>query len=167
MGILKDASPRTGIVDLYDYIRQRRDYNGFLWVASFAPPALLCTMVYFDGVDFAQPMPPTVTYFESWPANRSIEESMAAITKRQAEKDAFLEKQRQGYKSLGRAMGMDVEQIEKEAAQIKLDANKAAKQAGEKADVDAKSASSKNEANLKSSASADKSMSKKSAGAAR
>lgn len=108
-----------------------------LWVTSCAPIALVIIGFNYDNVKLTVPPPATVTYFESWPANRSVDETMAAITKRQAEKDAFLEKKRQSYKALGRAMGMDVEQIEKEAAQIQDDSAKAADEAGKKADDDA------------------------------
>jgi hypothetical protein len=123
MGLIKDASPRAGILDLWDYIRQRREHNLLLWVTSCVPIVLVIIGFNYDNIKLTAPPPPTVTYFESWPADRSLDETVAAITKRQAEKDAFLEKKREGYKTLGRAMGMDVEQIEKEAAQNRADAD--------------------------------------------
>ncbi len=140
MGILKDASPRAGIMDLIDYIRQPRENNSLLWVLSCLPFVLFFIALQLDAQKQSIPPPPTVTYFESWPADRSIEESMAAITKRQIEKDAFEEKKRQGYVKLGRAFGMDVDAIEREAAQIRADAKKAADDAGKKADADAANA---------------------------
>ena len=69
-----------------------------------------------------KPPPPTVTYFESWPADRSLAETKAAIAERQKLKDALMEKQRQSYKALGRAVGMDVEKIEREANALRRQA---------------------------------------------
>jgi hypothetical protein len=125
MGILKDASPRAGIADLYHYIRQKREHNLLLWFISALPICLVLITFQLDAMEKSLPPPPTVTYFESWPADRSLEETMAAIKKRQAEKDKFLEKKRQDYKSIGRALGMDVEAIEKEAEQERAAARKA------------------------------------------
>ena len=138
MGFLKDASPRTGVMDLLEYVRQKREHNALLWALSCLPIILVITALQLDAIKQSIPPPPTVTYFESWPANRSLEESMASNTKRQAEKDAFLEKKRQGYVTLGRAMGMDVEEIEREAAKSRAEAAKASDNAGNKADADAK-----------------------------
>ncbi len=138
MGFLKDASPRTGVMDLIEYVREKREHNALLWTLSCLPIVLIITALQFDAMKQSIPPPPTVTYFESWPANRSLEESIASNTKRQAEKDVLLEKKRQGYVTLGRAMGMDVEAIEREAAKSRAEAAKVAGDAGKKADADAR-----------------------------
>jgi hypothetical protein len=138
MGFLKDASPRTGVMDLIEYVRQKREHNVLLWTISCLPIVLTLTALQLHAIKQSIPPPPTVTYFESWPENRTLEETMASITERQAEKDAFLEKKRQGYVALGRAMGMDVEEIEREAAQNRAETAKAADEAGKKTDADAR-----------------------------
>jgi hypothetical protein len=56
-----------------------------------------------------------VTYFESWPATRTIEESKAAIAEYQKRKDEMRAREKEAYKAFGRAVGMDVEKIEREA----------------------------------------------------
>ncbi len=115
MSFKDDISPVGAVRDIIDYIRADRPLKLFLVVASFMPPILLLAMISQDAVEKSIPPPPTVTYIESWPADRSIEDTKAAIAERQKLKDALMEKQRQSYKALGRAVGMDVEKIEREA----------------------------------------------------
>ncbi len=79
------------------------------------PTAIIIYTFYLDTLEKAKPPPPTVTYFESWPATRTIEESKAAITERQKLKDKMLQREKEAYKAFGRAVGMDVERIEREA----------------------------------------------------
>lgn len=134
MELLKDASPRAGISDIWHYIKQRREHNLVLWTLSCVPIAVVIIMFQMDAIKKNIPPPPTVTYFESWPADRSMEETMAAIKERQAKKDAFLEKKRQDYKSIGRALGIDVEAVEKEAIQKRAAEAKAAEEAKKSAD---------------------------------
>ena len=52
---------------------------------------------------------------ESWPATRTIEESKAAIAERQKLKDEMIAREKEAYKAFGRAVGMDVDRIEREA----------------------------------------------------
>ena len=129
MNFFKDASPTGGISDLIAYLREDRDHNWLFWIAACMPPAIMVYMFQTDAGRKSIPPPPTVTYFESWPETRTREESIRSIEARQAKKDAFLEEKRKGYEALGRAMGMDVEEIKREAAQIKADARAAAARA--------------------------------------
>jgi hypothetical protein len=115
MSYFKDISPRRAVADLVAFVRADRPYKWFLMIAACVPPALIYATIAMDFKALNVGPPPTVTYFESWPADRSIEESKAAIAERQILKDAMLEQQRQRYKALGRASGMDVERIEREA----------------------------------------------------
>lgn len=92
------------------------------------PTAIIIYTFYLDTLEKAKPPPPTVTYFESWPATRTIEESKAAIAERQKIKDAMRARERDAYKAFGRAVGMDVERIQREA-----EAEQAAKKAQEAA----------------------------------
>jgi hypothetical protein len=115
MSFRNDVSPTGAVRDIIDYFRADRPLKPFLIVASCCPPALMIYMLVLDSYEKSIPPPPTVTYVESWPLDRSIEETKAAINARQKLKDALMEKQRQSYKAMGRAVGMDVEKIEREA----------------------------------------------------
>lgn len=133
MSFLKDASPTGAAYDLIAYLRQKRDHNILFWIAATLPPIIMIYMFQTDASRKSTPPPPTVTYFESWPASRSREESIQSISERQAKKDAFLEKKRQGYEKLGRMMGMDVEEIKREADRVRAEARDAADKAGKAA----------------------------------
>jgi hypothetical protein len=135
MAFFQDISPTKAGGDIIAYLREDRPHKYSLMVAAFIPAILMVALFYYDAKAKAKPPPPTVTYFESWPLSRSREDSLAAIMKRKAEKDAFVEEQRQGYKRLGRALGMDVDKIEQEATKIREDSLAAAKKAGERADT--------------------------------
>ncbi len=119
MSFKNDISPAGALRDIFDYFRADRPLKPFLVIASCVPPVLLFYMLSLDAFEKSIPPPPTVTYIESWPIDRSIEESKAAIAERQKLKDALIEKQRQSYKALGRAVGMDVEKIEREAMALR------------------------------------------------
>ena len=88
MSFFKDASVKGGMADLFGYMREQR--GGRLLILLLA-------------------------YFESWPADRSVEESLAAIREYQKKKDAMRAREREAYKALGSAVGMDVETLDAEA----------------------------------------------------
>ena len=76
--------------------------------------------------------PPAVTYITSWEAGRSDEEIEASNITNQKIKDVLEteqtsrdEKTKDIYRILGRMSGMDVEKIEREAAQERAAAKKA------------------------------------------
>jgi hypothetical protein len=116
MSFFKTISPSRGAGDLIAYLREDRPYKLPLFLAACVPPLMMVMLFYWDAMDKAKPPPPEVMYFESWPLSRSIEESKAAIAKTGAEKTKQLEASRQAYKALGRATGMDVDAIERQAA---------------------------------------------------
>lgn len=122
MSFKDDISPVGAVRDIFAYFRADRPLKPFLIIASCVPPVLLFYMISLDAGEKSIPPPPTVTYFESWPADRSLAETKAAIAERQKLKDALMEKQRQSYKALGRAVGMDVEKIEREANALRRQA---------------------------------------------
>lgn len=122
MSFKDDISPIGAARDICAYFRADRPLKPFLVIASCVPPVLLFFMISLDAGEKSIPPPPTVTYFESWPADRSLAETKAAIAERQKLKDALMEKQRQSYKALGRAVGMDVEKIEREANALRRQA---------------------------------------------
>lgn len=115
MSFFKDVSLRSAGTDLIGFLRTPGRHNFWLFLAACVPTAIIIYTFYLDTLEKAKPPPPTVTYFESWPATRTIEESKAAITERQKIKDKMLEREREAYKAFGRAVGMDVERIEREA----------------------------------------------------
>jgi hypothetical protein len=115
MSFFKDVSLRSAGSDLIGFLRTPGRHNIWLFLAACVPTAIIIYTFYLDTLEKAKPPPPTVTYFESWPATRSIEESKAAIAERQKVKDRILEREREAYKAFGRAVGMDVERIEREA----------------------------------------------------
>jgi len=128
MSFFKDVSLRNAGSDLIGFLRTSGRHSPWLFLAACVPTAIIIYTFYLDALDKAKPPAPTVTYFESWPATRTIEESRAAIAERQKRKDERLAREREAYKAFGRAVGMDVEKIEREA---KLE--QAAKKAAETA----------------------------------
>ena len=115
MPFFKDVSFRTAGSDLIGFLRTSGSHSPWLFLAACVPTAIIMYTFYLDSLDKAKPPPPTVTYFESWPATRSIEESKAWIAERQKKKDEFRAREKEAYKAFGRAVGMDVERIEREA----------------------------------------------------
>lgn len=114
MSFFRDVSFRNAGSDLIGFLRTSENHSFPLLLAACVPTAIIMYTFYLDSMEKSKPPPPSVTYFESWPATRSIEESKAAITERQKLKDKMLAQQKEAYKAFGRAVGMDVERIERE-----------------------------------------------------
>jgi len=115
MSFFQDASIKGGVADLFGYMREQRGSKLMILLLACVPTATIITMFYFDAMGKATPPPPTVTYIESWPADRSVEESLAAIREHQKTKDAMRAREREAYKALGSVVGMDVEKLDAEA----------------------------------------------------
>lgn len=128
MSFFRDVSFGGAGSDIWAYLREKRDYNWLFWIVACIPPAAILVTFELDSAKRSIPPPPTPMYFESWPATRSVEETRAAQAKLQARKDEFERKKRESYKALGRATGIDVDRIEREAL-----AEKAAKEKAEAA----------------------------------
>lgn len=124
MGFFQNVSPRKAGNDLVSFLKGSK-HNPLLMLAACVPPAIIIAMFYFDAMSKAKPPPPEVIYFESWPATRSIEESKAAITEYQKQKDAARAREKEAYKAFGRAVGMDVDRIEREAEADRIATKKA------------------------------------------
>jgi hypothetical protein len=124
MSFFKDVSFRNAGSDLIGFLRTPGNHSPWLFLAACVPTALIIYTFYIDTLEKAKPPPRTVTYFESWPADRTIEESKAWIAERQKKKDEFRQREKDAYKAFGRAVGMDVDQIEREA-KAEQDATKA------------------------------------------
>jgi hypothetical protein len=130
MSFFQDASIKGGFADLFGYMREQRGGKLLLLLLACLPTATIIWMFYLDAREKAKPPPPTVTYFESWPADRSVEESLAAIREYQKQKDAMRQRERDAYKALGQAVGMDVETLDKQAK-----ANEAKRRAEAEAEI--------------------------------
>jgi hypothetical protein len=115
MSFFKDVSLRNAGTDLINFFRTTGTHSPWLFLAACVPTAIIIYAFYIDTLEKAKPPPPTVTYFESWPATRTIEESKAAIAEYQKRKDEMRAREKEAYKAFGRAVGMDVEKIEREA----------------------------------------------------
>jgi len=116
MSFFKDVSFGGAGGDLLAYLREKRDHSWFFWLLACIPPAALITSFELDSAKKTTPPPPTPIYIKSWPADRSIEETQAAQAELQARKDEIARQRRESYKALGRATGIDVDKIEREAA---------------------------------------------------
>lgn len=132
MSFFKDVSFRSAGSDLIGFLRTSGAHSPWLFLAACVPTAIIIYTFYIDTLEKAKPPPPTVTYFESWPATRTIEESKAAIAERQILKDQMIAREKDAYKAFGRAVGMDVDRIEREAKADRAaeDARKPAASAG-------------------------------------
>jgi hypothetical protein len=119
MSIFRDASPRKAGSELLAVLMEKRADRVPLLLAACLPPTAIFFMVAQDVHDRGQKPRNEITYFESWPATRSREESLSANVERQKRKDAMMASQREAYKALGRAAGMDVEKMEAEALEAK------------------------------------------------
>ena len=115
MSFFKDVSLRSAGTDLINFFRTTGTHSPWLFLAACVPTAIIIYTFYLDTLEKAKPPPPTVIYFESWPATRTIEESKAAIAEYQKRKDEMRAREKEAYKAFGRAVGMDVEEIEREA----------------------------------------------------
>ena len=139
MAFFRDISLRRGGADLVQFMRQEGNHRPFLFVAACIPPALIILAFYYDAMNKATPPPPEVIYFESWPATRTVEESRAAILENQKFKDEQRRREKEAYKAFGRAVGMDVDAIEREDAAQEAAAAKAREEQQAKWQAEARS----------------------------
>jgi hypothetical protein len=115
MTIFRDASPRKAGSELIAVLTEKRSDRWVVLLAACLPPAAIFFLVNNDVNRHSQKPEKEVIYFESWPSTRSREDSLAANIERQKSKDIMMARQREAYKALGRAAGLDVERMEREA----------------------------------------------------
>lgn len=125
MSFFKDVSLRSAGTDLMGFLRTSGAHSPWLFLAACVPTAIIMYTFYTDVMEKATPPPREIIYIESWPATRTLEESRAAIAERQKRKEEMRAREKEAYKAFGRAVGMDVEKIEREA-QLEQAAKKAA-----------------------------------------
>lgn len=130
MSIWKTANPTGAIADFIEVYKQAGDNRFRIGVV-----AALCTFGIFSIMMTQswkkQRKLPEVTYINSWPADRTAEETRAFIVANQKKKDALEKAQAASDKeaqdmwmAVARASGMDAEAIKRKA-----DAERAAEKA--------------------------------------
>lgn len=119
MSIFRDVSFAGAGSDLIAFLRTPRQHRWLLALLACGPPAFIIMLFNLDLLDTSKPGPPEVTYIESWPEDRSLAEIVKSNLERQKIKDEQEERAREAYKALGRATGMDVDRIEREAEETR------------------------------------------------
>ena len=107
------------------FLRNTGKHSPWLFLAACMPTAIIIYTFYIDALVKGTPPPREIIYVESWPANRTLAETKAAIAERQQRKDEMRVREKEAYKAFGRAVGMDVDKIDREA-QLEQAAKKAA-----------------------------------------
>ena len=125
MAFFKDVSFRNARTDLIGFLRNTGKHSPWLFLAACMPTAIIIYTFYIDALVKATPPPREIIYVESWPGTRTLAETKAAIAERQQRKDQMRVREKEAYKAFGRAVGMDVDKIDREA-QLEQAAKKAA-----------------------------------------
>lgn len=138
MSFFRDVSFKGAGSDLITFLRTPREHRWLLALLAAAPPLMIVYMFNSDILERTKPGPPEIIYIESWPADRSIAEIIKSNEERQKIEDQQQARVREAYKALGRASGMDVDRIEREA-----EAERAAKAKAAAEAINAKAGASK------------------------
>lgn len=117
MSIWKQANPLRAVRDLVGYSIANRGQNLVpLALALFFPALILGLFIVHADAAGEQEVTQEIIYFESWTQERSAEEILRDRWAIQCQKDARDEQIKAGYRALGRATGIDVDKIDREAA---------------------------------------------------
>lgn len=134
MRLISRLNPAEGVGDFWAYIRRPQPYRWPILGLSILMTGTLLFWVVRERY-YLPPERPQITYITSFAPNRTDEEIIASNIANEARKDALAAEQaereeirREIYRTLGRATGMDVEKIEREAAE-----QRAREEAAEKA----------------------------------
>lgn len=138
MSFLKNANPVGAIADFRQVYRDAG--RNRWWIAGLSALTTIGIFSIMSGETWKKPRAlPEITYITSWPADRTEAETKAFIEENQRRKDQQAELERryaeEGQKlwmEVGRASGLDVNDMKKKA-----DAEKAAAEAEAKARADA------------------------------
>jgi hypothetical protein len=141
MAFWRNINPTGAIGDFITVFKQAGSNRWRFAALSAAMTVGIFSIMSGESWRKMRPLP-EVTYINSWPEDRTEAETRAFIEANQKRKEQREELQRQYdeegrklWKTLGRASGMDVEQIEaKAAAKAKVQAN-AAKSVGPETDA--------------------------------
>ena len=114
-------NPADGIADFWNEIRRPHPYRWLFLTLSILPVA---GMLWWgvNSTVYGEPERPSITYISTFEPARSDAEIIAENLANQeikdlraAEEARIAQKKRDLYKALGRAAGMDVEEIERKA----------------------------------------------------
>ena len=112
---------KSGVADLWDYIREPRPYRwSLLFVSALIPVGALLALS--QESHFRPPDAPKVTYISTFAEGRTDEEIRQSNLENQrrkeqleAERAELRERKVDAYKTLGRAPGLDVDTMAREA----------------------------------------------------
>ena len=123
MRIMSKVNPVGGVTDFWHEFTRPNPYR---WPILAASCLMTFSLMYYFTQERVRipPEPPQVTYITSFEAGRTDAQIAAANLENQrrqdelqAEREAREERVKDLYRSLGRASGMDVDAIEREAAE--------------------------------------------------
>lgn len=137
MSFLKNANPVGAIADFRN-VYQQAGKNRW-WIALVSAAVTISIFSTLTGESWKKPRPlPEIVYITSWPQDRTEAETKAFIAENQKRKEerealqrAYEAEGRKLWKAVGKASGMDVDAMEKQA-----DAERAAAEAAEKARIE-------------------------------
>lgn len=122
MRLISRLNPAEGVGDFWAYIRRPQPYR---WTILGVSLLLTGTLLFwvFQEKYYLPPERPEITYVTTFAPGRTDAEIIASNRRNQERKEALAAEQaereelrREIYRTLGRATGMDVERIEREAA---------------------------------------------------
>jgi len=113
---------KSGVTDLWDYVREPRPFRWTLLLLSAMIPAGALLALSQES-HLRPPDPPKVTFINTFAGGRTDEEIRLSNIENQRRKEAreaeraeLLERKVEAYKTLGRATGLDVDEMAREAA---------------------------------------------------
>jgi len=101
----KPVSPRAAFRDLAAFMRQRSREQVIAASLSLLVTAIIVIEFIVDAKIGTAP-PPTITYIELYPSNRTDAEIIAQQKKDQAAKDAAIKERQRQFKKLENQLGM-------------------------------------------------------------
>jgi hypothetical protein len=122
MRLISRLNPAEGVGDFWAYIRRPQPYRWSILAVSLLLTGTLLFWVFREKY-YLPPERPEVTYITTFAPGRTQAEIIASNRRNQERKEAMAEQRaeiaearRDVYRAFGRAAGMDVEAIEREAA---------------------------------------------------
>ena len=113
--------PRAGAADLWEYLREPRPYRWPILAVSIAIPLAGGAMLTQES-HFRPPDAPKVNFISTFAEGRSDEEirqsnlvNQQRKEAREAEREELRARKVEAYKALGRATGLDVDEMERQA----------------------------------------------------